>query len=65
MENKDLYEEENEADRSYPLSLRCSDGAAIPETARNWGKYLREPERFQRVYIERVKRYLNKSEKDL
>lgn len=47
----------------FPKSLRCSDGAEIAETPRNWEKYLKNPECFQNEYIERVKKWLNRPEK--
>ena len=58
----DMYEEmDNILD--YPKSLRCSDGAEVADTPRNWDRYLKDPDRFQDEYVARIKKWLGKSER--
>jgi len=62
---RESFEMDREIDNTweYPISLRCSDGAEINESAKNWGEYLKNQEGFQSDYIERVKRWINRHDK--
>lgn len=64
MKNEFNMDNEIDNERDFPRALRCSDGAEIPETLKNWAKALQDLESFQNRYIERVKRWIGNDKRN-